>query len=214
MERGHKDRSLESGTRFAVAMAESLGVPVVASGDVRVARPEGRKLLDAFACLRHHTTLDQAGKRLLVNGERTLRSPREMAARFADQPDWVRATREIAERCAFSLGDLGYRFPDYPIPGGGSQDSWLRKLTYEGAKRRYGSPLSPRVKRQLEHELTVIERLGLAGYFLIVWDIARFARDGNPSCALLEKACHKNSAACGAIGSNRSNGTNWISSPH
>ncbi len=193
----HKDRGLEAGTRFAVAMAESLGVPIVASGDVRVARPEGRKLLDAFACLRHHTTLDQAGKRLLPNAERTLRSPREMAARFADQPEWIRASREISERCAFTLGDMGYRFPDYPVPDGGSQDAWLRKLTYEGAKLRYGRTLSPRVRRQLEHELAVIEKLGLSGYFLIVWDIARFARAEGILCQGRGSAA--NSAVCYAL---------------
>jgi error-prone DNA polymerase len=193
----HKDRGLESGTRFAVAMAETLGVPIVATGDVRVARPEGRKLLDAFACLRHHTTLDQAGRRLLPNAERTLRTPQEMTARFADRPKWVRATREISERCAFTLGDMGYRFPDYPVPHGGSQDAWLRKLTYEGAQHRYGRTLSPRIRRQLEHELAVIEKLGLAGYFLIVWDIARFARAENILCQGRGSAA--NSAVCYAL---------------
>ena len=194
----HKDRGLEAGTRFAVAMAESLGVPIVATGDVRAARPEGRKLLDAFACLRHHTTLDQAGRLLLPNGERTLRSPAEMAERFRDRPEWVRATREISERCAFTLGDLGYRFPTYPVPaGGGTEADWLRKLTYEGARHRYGARLSERVKRQLEHELAVITRLDLAGYFLIVWDIARFARQEKILCQGRGSAA--NSAVCYAL---------------
>ncbi len=188
------DRVRETGTRFAVHLAEHLGVPIVATGDVRVARPEGRKLLDAFACLRHHTTLDRAGRLLLPNGERTLRTPAEMAERFADRPAWVRATREISERCDFTLGDMGYRFPDYPVPGDASQADWLRHLTQEGARKRYGTPLSARVKRQLEHELRVIERLDLAGYFLIVWDIARYAREQGILCQGRGSAA--NSAVC------------------
>jgi error-prone DNA polymerase len=144
---------------------------------VRFARPEGRRLLDAFCCLREKTSLDRAGRRLLPNGEHYLVSPEEMAARFADRPEWIRATRAIAERCTFTLENLGYRFPCFPVPPGASQASWLRRLTFEGARKRYGSRLSPRVRAQLEHELAVIEKLDLPGYFLIVHDIARFARE-------------------------------------
>ncbi|MDJ0790225.1 MAG: error-prone DNA polymerase, partial [Myxococcota bacterium] len=172
-----RDRKLESATRRGVAVAESMGVPIVAVGDVRAAQPRGRRLLDAFACLREKTTLDRAGRLLLPNGERTLHGPADMARRFADRPLWIRATREIAERCAFTLGDLGYRFPTYPVPPGESQISWLRHLTWEGARHRYGHPASSRVRSQIEHELALIEKLDLAGYFLIVWDIARHARE-------------------------------------
>ena len=193
----HRDRALEAETRFAVALAESAGVPVVATGDVRTARPEGRKLLDAFTCLRHHTTLDQAGRRLLPNAERTLHAPAEMAARFADRPEWVRATRAVAERATFTLGDLGYRFPTYPVPEGHDQVSWLRRLTWEGARERYGHPLPARVRKQLEHELAVIGKLDLAGYFLIVWDIARYAREQGILCQGRGSAA--NSAVCYAL---------------
>jgi len=172
----HKSRSLEAQSRFAAALAESAGVPVLASGDVRCARPEGRRLLDAFACLRHKTRLDLAGRRLLPNAERCLHSPQEMATRFADRPEWLRATRAVAERCQFSLAELSYRFPTFPVPAGESQASWLRRRCFEGARQRYGQPLPPKVRRQLEHELAIIEKLDLAGYFLIVWDIARFSR--------------------------------------
>jgi error-prone DNA polymerase len=163
--------------RRAVAIAEAHRVPLVASNDVRHARPEGRRLLDALTCLRFKTSLDRAGRLLLRNGERHLRPPSEMDQRFADRPEWVRATRAVAERCAFTLEDLGYRFPRFPVPPGQSQDSWLRRLTFEGARRRYGHPLPPRARSQLEHELAVIEKLDLAGYFLIVHDIARYARE-------------------------------------
>jgi error-prone DNA polymerase len=192
-----KERALEAATRRAVALAERVGVPVAATGDVRAARPEGRKLLDAFACLRHHTTLDRAGRLLLANGERTLRAPREAAARFADRPAWLAATRAIAERCAFGLADLGYRFPTFPCPPGESEAALLRRLAFAGARRRYGAPPLARARAQLEHELGVIEKLDLAGYFLIVWDIARFAREQGILCQGRGSAA--NSAVCYAL---------------
>jgi error-prone DNA polymerase len=191
-----KDRALEAATRRAVALAESLGVGAVATGDVRAAKPEGRRLLDAFTCLRHHTTLDRAGRLLLPNAERTLRRPAALAARFADRPAWLAATRAVAERCRFGLGDLGYRFPTF-ASAGETQAGLLRRLTFAGARRRYGAPLAKRVRAQLEHELAVIEKLDLAGYFLIVWDIARFAREQGILCQGRGSAA--NSAVCYAL---------------
>jgi error-prone DNA polymerase len=192
-----KDRPLEAATRRAVAQAEALGIGIVACGDVRAARLPGRKLLDAFACLRHHTTLDRAGRLLLANGERILRRPAESAARFADRPAWIHATRALAERCAFGLGDLGYRFPTFPTEPGESQAALLHRLTFAGARHRYGTPLTSRVRTQLEHELAVIEKLDLAGYFLIVWDIARYAREQGILCQGRGSAA--NSAVCYAL---------------
>jgi error-prone DNA polymerase len=170
----------------------------VASGDVRHARAGDRRLLDALTCLRHKTSLDGAGRRLLANAERHLRTPGEMARRFADRPDWVRASRAVAERCAFTLEDLGYRFPEFPVGRGETQGSRLRQLTWRGARGRYGAKLSPRVRAQLEHELGVIEKLDLAGYFLIVHDIARFAREQGILCQGRGSAA--NSAVCYALG--------------
>ncbi len=194
----HLDRATEAAGRRAVALAEAARVPVVATNDVRHARPEGRQLFDALTCLRWKTSLDRAGRRLAVNAERHLRSPLEMAECFADRPAWIRATREIAERCAFGLENLGYRFPRYPVPVGETQASYLRHLTWRGGRARYGSPIPPRVRAQLEHELALIEKLELDGYFLIVHDIVQFTRDqkilsqGRGSAA--------NSAVCYALG--------------
>jgi error-prone DNA polymerase len=193
----NRDRRAEAENRFAVALAEAAKLHVAASGDVRFARPQGRRLLDAFSCLREKTSLDRAGRRLLPNGEHYLVSPEEMAARFADRPEWIRATRAIAERCAFTLEDLGYRFPRFPVPSGESQASWLRRLTFAGARERYGSPLPPRVRAQLEHELGVIEKLDLPGYFLIVHDIARFARE--EGILVQGRGSAANSAVCYAL---------------
>ncbi|MGI9592751.1 MAG: error-prone DNA polymerase, partial [Myxococcota bacterium] len=171
------DRGAECVTRRATHLAEAHAVPLVATGDVGFARTTERRLLDALTCLRHKTSLDRAGRRLQSNAERRLRTPEEMERRFGDRPAWIRATRSVAERCAFTLEDLGYRFPRFPVPAGETQDSWLRRLTLEGARGRYGNPLPQRVRTQLEHELSVIRKLDLACYFLIVWDISRFARE-------------------------------------
>ena len=151
------------------------GIPPVATGDVRHARAKGKRLLDALTCLRHKTTLDEAGRLLLPNAERHLCSPRKMAQRFADLPQALRNTLEIAERCEFTLDDLGYRFPDFPLGPGETPASRLRSLTEAGARERYGR-ISSRVRRQMEHELGIIHKLELEGYFLIVWDIVRECR--------------------------------------
>jgi len=194
----HLDAAAERESRRAVALAGAAGVPLVASNDVRHARPEGRTVLDALTCLRHATSLDRAGRRLARNAERCLLPREEMVRRFADRPEWLVATREIAERCSFGLRDLGYRFPEFPTSPGETQAGLLRALTFRGARGRYGDPLPSRPRAQLERELDLIEKLELCGYFLIVHDIARFAREqgilsqGRGSAA--------NSAVCYALG--------------
>ncbi|MFQ5699045.1 MAG: DNA polymerase III subunit alpha [Myxococcota bacterium] len=170
--RRHADPDQERRNRALLAT----GLPPVATGDVRHARASGKPLLDALTCLRHRTTLEQAGRRLLPNGERHLRSPREMAERFGDCPEALRNTLAIAERCQFTLGDLGYRFPDFPLAPGETPAARLRALVERGARDRYAGRLGARVRRQLDHELAMIRRLDLEGYFLIVWDIVRECR--------------------------------------
>jgi error-prone DNA polymerase len=184
--------------RRAADLTEALRIPLVASNDVRHAHESGRRLLDALTCLRWKTRLDAAGRRLAPNAERHLRTRREMCERFADRPAWVRATREIAERCAFTLQDLGYRFPEFPVPPGETQGSLLRRLTLRGARERYGRPPPARARRQLERELALITKLSLAGYFLIVHDIARFARE--QGILAQGRGSAANSAVCYALG--------------
>lgn len=194
----HFERNAEFAARRAAEQAEARGATLVASGDVRCARAETRPLLDALTCLYWKTTLDQAGRHLLPNAERTLHTREDMAARFADRPEWIRASRAIAERCAFTLQDLGYRFPAFPVPRGETQSSYLRTLTLLGARDRYGDPLPPRARHQIEHELGMIERLDLAGYFLIVNDLSRFARE--EGMLAQGRGSAANSAVCYALG--------------
>src|SRR5581483_7483507 len=131
------------------------------------------------------------------NAERHLHDAAAMRRRFADHPDALAATAEIAARCRFTLQDLGYRFPDYPVPGGRPARAYLRELVAAGARERY-RPVTARVEAQLARELALIEQLDLAGYFLIVWDIVRECRargilvQGRGSAA--------NSAVCYSLG--------------
>ena len=193
----HHERAGERLARRLADLAAAHGVPVVATNDVRHTTPAGRPLLDVLTCIRHGTTLDHAGQLLLGNAERHLKSPAEMAALFRDCPAAVHRSRHIAERCAFTLADLPYRFPDYPLPPGETPNGFLRHLTDEGARGRWGT-ITPRIRAQLDHELALIEKLDLAGYFLIVWDIVRFARERGILCQGRGSAA--NSAVCYALG--------------
>ena len=152
------------------------GLPPVASGAVLHARARAKRLVDAFTCLRHKTTLERAGRLLLPNAERHLRSPQEMAERFRDLPGALCNTLRIAESCEFTLGNLGYRFPDFPLAPGESPQSRLRELAERGLRERCAGRIPSASRRLLEHELAVIGKLGLEGYFLIVWDIVRECR--------------------------------------
>jgi DNA-directed DNA polymerase III PolC len=178
-------------------LAEALGLPCVATNGVRYATPAERLVLDVFTAVRHGTTLDAAGRRLEPNLERWLKPPAEMARLFADHPAALAETAELAGRLRFTLKDLGYRFPDYPVPDGRPPIAYLRELVEAGARERY-RPVTERVRTQLARELALIEKLGLAGYFLIVWDIVRECRargilvQGRGSAA--------NSAVCYSLG--------------
>jgi error-prone DNA polymerase len=193
----HGTRESELGLRRAVALAREARLPVVATGGIRHATPGEGPILDVLTAIRLRTPLDALGRRLAPNAERHLRPPAEMVRRFADLPQALAATGELAARCGFTLQDLGYRFPAYPVPDGRPQIAYLRELVEAGARGRY-RPVTARVRRQLARELGLIEKLDLAGYFLIVWDIVREARargilvQGRGSAA--------NSAVCYSLG--------------
>jgi error-prone DNA polymerase len=150
-------------------------LPPLATGGVCHARASDKPLLDALTCLRHKTTLDRAGRLLLSNAERHLCAPEKMAAVFRDLPEALLNSLRIAERCEFTLENLGYRFPEFPLEHGETPPGRLRALSEIGARERYGK-INGAVRRQLEHELRLIEKLELDGYFLIVQDIVRECR--------------------------------------
>ncbi|HWP62398.1 MAG TPA: PHP domain-containing protein, partial [Candidatus Binatia bacterium] len=167
-----------------VRLADELGLPVVVTNDVHYARPEDRELHDVLTAIRHGRTLDTLGPLRSPSGECYLKSEAELAALppATDAPAVARAWRaglaaaaELAAACSVDLGFERYRFPGFPVPAGETPFSYLSSLCWEGARRRY-HPLTPAVVRQLAHELEVIERTGLAEFFLICWDLMAFAR--------------------------------------
>ena len=166
-----------------VALARRLGAGLVATNNVHYAGRSGQRLHDLLTCIRCHATLPEAlaGGLLHPNSEQHLKSPQEMAALFADLPEAVSNSLRIAERCEVSLDFADQRLPAFPVPGGHTPESYLRHLCQAGLRRRF-DPITPQAQAQMEHELDVIERAGLAGYFLVVWDIVRFARERGIRC--------------------------------
>ncbi len=193
----HLDAGEERLNRKLAVLADAERIPVVATNDVCHGGSD-RRLLDVLSCIRLKTTLEEAGRALWINSQRHLKSPAEMSALFRDLPAAVAASRAIADRCAFQLCDMGYRFPDYPLPPNETPDSYLRILTYAGARERWRGAMDARTRRQLEHELGIIERLKLAGYFLIVWDIVQFCRENR--IMVQGRGSAANSAVCYALG--------------
>src|SRR4051812_20041170 len=171
----HLHRGEDTDNEALVALAAAFRTPMIATNGVRFATPAERPLFDVLTCIHHHTSLAEAGRRLVPNGERYLKSAAEMAALFGDYPDAIARTGELADRLQFTMADLGYRFPDYPVPAGETQATFLRQIVDLGARERY-RPYHDRARAQIERELALITRLNLAGYFLIVWDMVNFCR--------------------------------------
>jgi error-prone DNA polymerase len=178
-------------------LAEHFRLLIVATNGVQYARPNGRQPLDVFTCIREHTHLDAAGKLLSRNAERYLKSDAEMRALFRDRPEAIENTARVAERLEFSLENIGYEFPAFSVPAGHDMNSFLRTITLFGAQQRYAS-ISTAVKRQIEEELGLIQRLGFAGYFLIVWDIINFCREHD--VMVQGRGSAANSAVCYCLG--------------
>ena len=193
----HHNREEEAENQALLDKARSLGIGIVATNAPAYAVPPQRELLDVFTCIRNHTTLPEAGRLLALNNERHIKTSAEMTRLFADLPEAIASTRAISDQLQFTLADLGYQFPIYPAPDGHTEISYLRKLANEGARRRY-QPYHPRARAQVERELALIEKLKLAGYFLIVWDIVRFCNEHNILCQGRGSAA--NSAVCYALG--------------
>jgi len=196
----HLDREQERVLAELVRLARATRVALVACNQPLYLRPSGRAVADVFTCIREKTDLDHAGTRLAQNGERTLRSAAAMAERFGDLPDAVANTTELTLRLSFTLKDLGYRFPESPLPPGHTAQSHLRELTERGVRDRYGSrgALPARARRQVAHELEIIGRLDLAGYFLIVHDIVEYCRASD--ILVQGRGSAANSAVCYALG--------------
>ncbi|MFN3388669.1 MAG: error-prone DNA polymerase [Allosphingosinicella sp.] len=178
--------------------ARAARVRSVATGDILYHAPERRMLQDVMTAIREKTTIDDLGFRRERHADRHLKAPEEMARRFAAYPDAVAATAEMARRCTFDLADLSYQYPkETPIPGLSAQQA-LERLTREAAAAMYPDGVPARTAEQLSHELTMIDRLGYAPYFLTVHAIVRFARSRGILCQGRGSAA--NSCVCYVLG--------------
>ena len=176
----HHERDQEWRNQAAIRLAQKHRLPVLATNGVRYATVAERRLLDVFTGIRHHVSLEQAGRLLARNSERHLRSAAEMQQLFYDVPRAVEQTVDLAAQLSFRLDDLGYEFPGYPVPDGETMASFLAKRVREGVLARYGGDHNQATRekahKQAASELALIERLGFEGYFLIVWDIVNFCK--------------------------------------
>ncbi len=193
----HRIRGETLRNRQLAELAAGGGLTLIASNGPCYAGREGRLLQDAFTALRHHTNLDSAGLLLAANSQRHLKDEARMCELFADMPQLVCNTRRVVERIEFSLENLGYEFPSHAVPEGHDQASFLREITFSGARDRYGV-LTPAVVKQLEHELRIITKLGFCGYFLIIWDIVCFAKSSG--ILVQGRGSAANSAVCYSLG--------------
>jgi error-prone DNA polymerase len=197
----HFHREEEARNRAAIAIACSLNLPLLATNGASYATAKDRELCDAFTAIRHHRTLSTAGRLLARNSERHLKSPQEMQQLFPDLPEALANTLELSSRLEFTLNDLGYEFPRYPVPEGETMNSFLRDHAWAGFHDRYGranADVQSRARRQIEKELALIEKLKLAGYFLIVWDLVRFCRE--QQILVQGRGSAANSAVCYSLG--------------
>jgi error-prone DNA polymerase len=176
----HGQREEECRNQSLLTLASSLNLPVIATNGVQYGTERDHEILDVLTTIRHHTSLDKAGRLLACNNARNLRSRQQMIELFADIPEAIANTRMVSDRLEFTLDNLGYEFPHYPIPHKETMDSYLAQRVEEGVRKRYGSPakqhLLVKARAQVEHELKLIARLGFAGYFLIVWDLIRYCQ--------------------------------------
>ena len=197
----HFHREQELRNRAAIEIARSLRLPLLATNGVRYSTKAARELCDVFTALQNHCTLSDSGRLLTRNSECHVKSPQEMQALFADLPEAISNTVELSSRLEFTLEDLGYEFPKYPVPEGENMMSFLRERARKGFQSRYGhapADLKERARRQIDRELALIEKLKLPGYFLIVWDLVRFC--GEQNILVQGRGSAANSAVCYSLG--------------
>jgi error-prone DNA polymerase len=195
--RHRRDSEVEQEQRLR-ARAARYRLPVVAAVEVLYHTPARRDLQDVLTCIRYGVTVQTAGTLTKPNDGHALLTEPAFEALFADDPAAVARTQEIAARCSFSLTHIRYRYPAERLPAGTTSSSWLRHLTFEGARRRYGGDVPEDAARQLDKELALIEDLDYGGYFLTMYEIVEFCRSKEILCQGRGSAA--NSAVCYCLG--------------
>src|ERR1039458_5905601 len=199
----HFNRNQEAHNQALVDFARSRNLPLLATNGVSHATPQSREALDVLTCVRNKVTIHEAGRLLSLNSERYLKDARQMSSIFRDLPEAIANTRELSDRLQFTLADLGYQFPKYPVPLGETMNSFLRQCVAKGERNRYypnafTAGLCRRAHAQIEKELALIEKLDLAGYFLILLGIVEFCRSQN--ILVQGRGSAANSAVCYSLG--------------
>jgi error-prone DNA polymerase len=178
--------------------ASRYGIPLIAANEVLYHTPARRRLQDVLTAIRLGIPVASCGQKLKPNAEYGLKPPYAFARHFADDPAAIDRTFEIAERCSFSLTEICYRYPSEQLPDGTTSAEWLRRQTFNGARRRYGAQIPNEVGTQIEKELEIIEALDYPGYFLTMWEIVEFCRSNDILCQGRGSAA--NSAVCYCLG--------------
>ena len=194
----HGVRAEEREIKFLRDLAAAEHLPLLATGGVNYAVPEHRIVSDVFTCLRFHTTLDAAGRRLDGNAQRGLKSAAHMQHLFRDVPEALANSVRLEERLEFTLQNLGYEFPSFPTPPGQTMDDYLRAQVNAALPHRIKGDVTPALRAQLNRELELIARLKFSGYFLIVWHICAWARERN--ILVQGRGSAANSAVCYVLG--------------
>ncbi len=184
----------------AQALSASTGIHLIATNDPLYAAPDARPLHDVLACIREGTTIAQAGRRLLANAERHLKSAVEMARLFRGCPDAIAATGDFLSRIAFTLDDLRYEYPHEPVPEGWTPQGWLEHMVREEACRRFPAGLPDRWRTTIDEELRLIAAKQYAPYFLTVHDIVCHARSLDPPILCQGRGSAANSVVCYLLG--------------
>ena len=181
-------------------LAQKHQTGLLATNDVLYHHSSRRVLQDVVTAIREGVTIAEAGYLLEANAERHIKTPDEMARLFRDHPSAIANTLAIAKACRFSLEELKYEYPEEPIPQGSTPQAHLTHLAWEGAKERYPGGIPQKVKENIAKELTLIERLNYAPYFLTVHDIVQFARTQDPPILCQGRGSAANSTVCYVIG--------------
>ena len=179
-------------------LARAHGLSILATNDVHYHAPDRRPLQDVMTCIREGVTIHKAGFLLDANAERHLKSPAEMCRLFADWPHAIRATREVADACAFGLEELAYEYPRMDLLPGETPQGRLERLTWEGAAERYPAGVSQKVCGLLRKELEIIGLKKIPQYFLTIHEIVLWARAQKILCQGRGSAA--NSAVCFVLG--------------
>ncbi|RXD03291.1 DNA polymerase III subunit alpha [Sphingomonas sp. UV9] len=197
MPRGGRDRRRLA--QFG-RIADSAGVPVLATTDALYAYPDDRDLHDVVTCIRERTTIHKAGRLLAANGERHLKPEEEIARLFRDRPDAVAQSARLLGQITFTLDDLKYEYPHEPIPAGWDAQAWLEHLVWQIALDRYDYLVPAKMLKLLYEEFVLIRERKYAYYFLTVHDIVRFARAQNPPILCQGRGSAANSVVCYLLG--------------